>query len=196
MFAAPTSAGGATALVALAAVLAVMVFGVLNGLLAAIAFSLAMLLQSLASPHLCGARAHGRARLRQPRRAFRTRVTVPGMLVLRPEEPLFFANAEPLLAQARQQVLAQPAATARGAQPRGIAGSRQHGARDARGVLQLAHAARRVHLRVARLKDAAREALAARRFTQLPAAALDYSSVDDAVRGEPLAPPGAPAANS
>ena len=25
----------------------------------------------------------------------------PGMLVLRPEEPLFFANAEPLLSQAR-----------------------------------------------------------------------------------------------
>jgi MFS superfamily sulfate permease-like transporter len=34
---------------------------------------------------------------------------VPGILILRPNEPLFFANAERILGQARQNILAAPA---------------------------------------------------------------------------------------
>src|SRR5580658_3819398 len=88
-------------LVALAAVLAVMVLGVLNGLLAAIAFSVAMLLRSLARPHLAVLGRMGEHDYVSLTR-FPHALTLPGMLVLRPEEPLFFANAEPLFAQARQ----------------------------------------------------------------------------------------------
>src|SRR4029077_7181251 len=93
--------------VVVAAVLAVMIFGVLNGLLAAIAFSLALLLKSLASPRLSVLGRVGAHDYVSDER-FPNAVTVPGVLVLRPEEPLFFANAEPQLAQARQRVLAAP----------------------------------------------------------------------------------------
>jgi hypothetical protein len=47
---------------------------------------------------------------------------------------------------------------------------------------------RGVELRVARLKERAREALLRAEPPQLSAATLDYSSVDDAVRGECVSP--------
>ncbi len=46
-------------------------------------------------------------------------------------------------------------------------------------------AQRHVELRLARLKDNAREGLLRADLAQLPAAALEYSSVDDAVSGNP-----------
>jgi sulfate permease, SulP family len=49
-------------------------------------------------------------------------------------------------------------------------------------------AARGEQFRVARLKELAREALLRAKLAHLPASALDYSSVDDAVRGEPVSP--------
>src|SRR2546427_9103768 len=49
-------------------------------------------------------------------------------------------------------------------------------------------AARGVQFRVARLKELAREALLRAKLAHLPASALDYSSVDDAVRGEGVSP--------
>ncbi len=91
-------------LVALAAVLAVLALGILNGLLVAIAFSLIMLLRQLAASRLSVlgqlADSHdfvditGHAQVRE----------LTGILILRPEEPLFFANAETVLALARQRV--------------------------------------------------------------------------------------------
>jgi SulP family sulfate permease len=47
---------------------------------------------------------------------------------------------------------------------------------------------RGVELRVARPKERARDALARANLALLPARALDYSSVDDAVRGERVTP--------
>jgi MFS superfamily sulfate permease-like transporter len=49
-------------------------------------------------------------------------------------------------------------------------------------------AARGVELRLARLKDSARDALARSNLEQLPADALHYASVDDAVRKQRVAP--------
>ena len=92
-------------LVAVIAVLAVIAFGVLDGLLAAIAFSLAMLLRQLAQSASGRARSRRRARLRRHRTFSDAAERDADMLVLRPDEPLFFANAEPLLALAREQVL-------------------------------------------------------------------------------------------
>jgi len=40
--------------------------------------------------------------------------------------------------------------------------------------------ARKIEMRVARLKEASRDALIRANFSELPAAGLDYSSVDDA----------------
>ena len=180
--------------VALAAVLAVLLFGVLNGLLAAIAFSLAWLLKSLASPRLSVLGHVGEHDYVSIERYPQAR-TVPGMLVLRPEEPLFFANAEPLLAAARARVRAQP-------DTRLVVLSLEQSADlDSTALETLAEfcgwlSARGAELRVARLKERTREALLRAALPALPAAALDYSSVDDAVRGEcvtPAPPQGIPA---
>jgi SulP family sulfate permease len=93
-------------LVTLTAVAAVLLFGMLDGLLAAIAFSLAMLLHSLSSPRLSVLGRMGAHDFVSVTR-FPEAACTPGILVLRPEEPLFFANAEPLLALARRRVLQQ-----------------------------------------------------------------------------------------
>jgi sulfate permease, SulP family len=173
-------------LVAFAAVLAVMLFGVLNGLLAAIVFSIALLLKSLASPRLSVLGRVGEHDYVSLER-FPAAVTVPDMLVLRPEEPLFFANAEPLLRKIRAQVLAAPAV-------RLVVLSLEESpdldstALEALGEFCSWLGARGGELRVARLKERARAALERAAFKLLPAGSLDYSSVDDAVREQCVTP--------
>ena len=109
---------------------------------------------------------------------------MPGVLVLRPEEPLFFANAEPLLALARREVSKQP-------DVRLVVLSLEESpdldgtALESLGEFAAWLAAHKIKLRMARLKDAARDALMRADFSQLPASELDYSSVDDAVSGRP-----------
>jgi MFS superfamily sulfate permease-like transporter len=101
------------------------------------------------------------------------------MLVLRPEELLFFANADPLLAMARRQVLQQ-------SDVRLVILSLEESpdldgtALESLGEFAAWLAARKIALRVARLKEASRDGLLRADFSQLPAAGLDYSSVDDA----------------
>ncbi|MBS0582108.1 MAG: SulP family inorganic anion transporter [Proteobacteria bacterium] len=170
-------------LVALAAVLAVMAFGILDGLLAAIAFSVVMLLRTLASPRLAElgrVGAHDYVSLAR----FPSAATVADMLVLRPEEPLFFANAEPLFTQARQFVVKRPRTKLV------VLSLEESPDLDSTAIESLAEfcawlGAKGITLRVARVKDLARDALARANLAQLPSAtALDYSSVDDAVKGE------------
>ncbi len=166
-------------LVTLTAVAAVIVFGMLNGLLAAIAFSLAMLLHSLSSPRLAVLGRRGAHDFVNVARFPQAECT-PGILVLRPEEPLFFANAEPLLVLARHRVLQQT-------DVRLVIFSLEESpdldgtALESLGEFAVWLAARNIDIRVARLKEASRDALLRANFTQLPAAGLEYSSVDDAV---------------
>ena len=173
-------------LVALAAVLAVILFGVLNGLLVAIAFSVAMLLKALTSPRLSMLGRVGEhdyvSLVRFPKAHI-----LPGMLVLRPDEPLFFGNAEPLFAQARERVLQQPAAKLV------VLSLEESADLDSTALESLGEycvwlSARGAELRLARLKDAARDALLRANLPQLSGPALDYSSVDDAVRGQCVTP--------
>src|SRR5207244_2926596 len=106
----------------------------------------------------------------------------PGILVLRPEEPLFFANAEPLFALARRRALQQT-------DVRLVVFSLEESpdldgtALESLGEFASWLAAREIEMRVARLKDGSRDALMRANFKPLPAAGLDYSSVDDAVSG-------------
>ncbi|TLY60291.1 MAG: SulP family inorganic anion transporter [Gammaproteobacteria bacterium] len=173
-------------LLVVATVLTVMIFGVLNGLLAGIAFSLALLLKSLASPRLSvlgRVGAHDYVSLAR----FAHAVSTPGVLIVRPEQPLFFANAEPLLAQVRQRALAAPDTKLV------ILSLEESPDLDSTTLEALEEfcswlAARGVQFRVARLKELAREALLRAKLAHLPASALDYSSVDDAVRGEGVSP--------
>jgi SulP family sulfate permease len=167
-------------LLALAAVLAVLALGILNGLLVAIAFSLALLLRQLATPRLgvlgqlpgshdfVDITEHPSAR------------SPPGMLILRPGEPLFFANAESILALARQQVASHPGARVV------VLSLEESPDLDSTALEALADfvawlGARGCVLRVARLKDTVHDLLLRVALPQLPPQALDYWSVEDAV---------------
>jgi sulfate permease, SulP family len=91
-------------LVVVAAALAVLVFGVLDGLLAAIAISLAATLRTLSYPVVneLGRLGNSPDFLSMASHAEVRRVT--GLLVLRPEAALFFANIEGVLAAVRRRV--------------------------------------------------------------------------------------------
>jgi MFS superfamily sulfate permease-like transporter len=173
-------------LVALASVLAVILFGVLDGLLVAIAFSVAMLLKALTSPRLSMLGRVGEHDYVNLVRFPKAHI-LPGMLVLRPDEPLFFGNAEPLFSQARERVLQQPAAKLV------VLSLEESADLDSTALEALGEycswlTARGAELRLARLKDAARDALLRANLPQLSGPALDYSSVDDAVRGTCVTP--------
>jgi sulfate permease, SulP family len=148
-----------------------------------------MLLRSLASPRLSVLGRVGTHDYVSVTR-FPNALTVPDMLVLRPEEPLFFANAEPLLTQIQERVLAAPAAKL-------IVLSLEDSpdldstALEALGEFADWLAAHGRELRLARLKESSRDALTRAVLKVLPPGALDYSSVDDAVRGECVSPPDA-----
>jgi MFS superfamily sulfate permease-like transporter len=170
-------------LITVIAIIAVLVFGMLNGLLFAIAFSLAMLLQALARPRLAELGRLGAHDFVSIER-FPNTERSPDILILRPEEPLLFANADPVLALARAKV--QRVASVKLV----VLSLEESPDLDASSLESLSEfsawlAQRRVELRVARLKDGARDGLLRANIVQLPAAALEYSSVDDAVSGNP-----------
>jgi MFS superfamily sulfate permease-like transporter len=171
-------------LLVLAAVLGVIVLGVLAGLLGAIALSILLLLRSLAQPRLSVLGRIG-AHDYLDTTFFPAAATVPDILVLRLEEPLLFFNADPLLAAVREQVCAAPAATI-------LVLSLEESpdldstALEALGELCSWLAGRGVELRLARLKAAARTGLLRANLKHVASRTLDYASVDDAVRGEAL----------
>lgn len=172
-------------LVLLAAVVAVLSLGILNGLLFAIAFSLVMLLRQLATPRLgiLGRLADGHDFVDTAQHP--EALQVPGMLIVRPEEPLFFANAEAMLAQARERVKASQGLR------RVVLSLEESPDLDGTSLESLADfatwlASRGIELRVARLKGDARDALSRIALPQLPPQALDDWSVEDAVSASPL----------
>lgn len=172
--------------VVIASVLAVMFLGVMNGLLASIVISIAMLIRSLAKPRLAVLGQLGEHDYVNVAR-FPQALKRADVLVLRPEEPLFFANAEPIMAQVRELVLRQPAAKLL------VLSLEESPDLDGTALENIAEfcswfSARGGQLRLARLKESAREALMRAGVAQLHAGTLDYSSVDDAVRGRSVSP--------
>lgn len=94
-------------LLAVAALAAVLVFGVLHGLLAAIAVSLFLTLRSLSVPVVSVL-----GRLRESHdfvdiSAHPDARPIKGIVIVRPEVPLFFANAERVLSEVRVRIAAQ-----------------------------------------------------------------------------------------
>lgn len=88
-------------MVVIAALLAVLVLGVLHGLLAAIGVSLLLTLRKLSEPNVSEL-----GRLRDSHDFVDVSLhpeakAVPGVLIVRPEVPLFFANAERVLGKVR-----------------------------------------------------------------------------------------------
>jgi len=96
-------------LVATAAAIAVLIFGVLNGMLIAIALSLLALLQRFSAARIAQLGqipgTHDFVDLSRTPEA----QTDPRVLILRPMEPLFFANAERVLAELADQAESNPA---------------------------------------------------------------------------------------
>ena len=167
-------------LLALAAVIAVLCLGILNGLLFAIGFSLILLLRQLASARVSVlgrlANSHDFVDIAQHPNA----VQPAGMLILRPEEPLFFANAESVMTLARkligQRSDIKQVILSLEASPN-LDSTALESLGDFSGWLQ----ARGVGLRVARLKDETRDLLQRAALPQLSSQALDSWSVEDAV---------------
>lgn len=93
-------------LVVVASVIAVLLLGVLDGLLASIAISLLMMLRqfSQSTISVLGQLGHGHDFVNI--RTHPEAQPVSGVVILRPNEPLFFANAERILGQARQNIVA------------------------------------------------------------------------------------------
>lgn len=172
-------------LVIIFAVLAVLTLGVLDGLLAAIAVSLLMLLRRLAESSIT---ILGRLGDDEGGHDFVSRSSHPeaeavsGMLILRPDTALFFANADRVLSQARHVLAAS--------------GNRIHvvvlsleespdldgSAIEALNDFCQALLEKGKSLYLARLKTPARQALLRAAIDGLPAAHLSDLSVDDVVR--------------
>jgi len=167
-------------LIVLAAIAAVLLLGVLDGLLAGIGVSLAMLIRDLAMPRLTtlGRRAesHDFVSLDLHPEAH----AVPGVLILRPDEPLFFANVEAILDGAAGQFAATPTARAL------VLSLEESPDLDGTAIEALGQFAAQIErrggvLRLARLKDPVVNVLRAARLADLPAAALNGGSVDAVV---------------
>jgi sulfate permease, SulP family len=167
-------------LLALAAVVAVLSLGILNGLLLAIAFSLVLLLRQLAAARLSVlgrlANGHDFVDIAQHPDA----VQPPGMLILRPEEPLFFANAESVMGLARKQV------TQRAGLKQVVLSLEASPDLDSTALEALSDFSSwlqsiGIGLHVARLKDETRDLLLRAALPQLSPQALNNWSVEDAV---------------
>ena len=89
--------------VIVAAAVAVVLLGVLNGLLAGIAISVAMTLRGLSEPRMSELGRHGAGHDYLGLQHAHV-VPLPGVLILRPEAPLFFANVERMLAEMRVRI--------------------------------------------------------------------------------------------
>jgi MFS superfamily sulfate permease-like transporter len=168
-------------LVALVAVAAVLLFGVLDGLLAAIGVSLLMLLRGFSRTTVSwlGRLGHSHDYVDTARHP--EAVVPPGVLIARPEVPLFFGNADAVFASIRSRIDATPALE------RMVLSLEESPDLDATSIEGLCDFAayvrvRGAHLSLARVKDDVRDLLAKVASPDLPAAVYAPWSVDDAVR--------------
>jgi MFS superfamily sulfate permease-like transporter len=166
--------------VAAGAVLAVIAFGVLNGLLTAVGISMLMLLSRLSKPNVAPLGRLGDSHDYVDIRVHANALAVPGVLILRPEAPMFFANAERMLTQVRHLCAANPSA-------RSVVLSLEE-TFDIDGttieaitalVADMARDQRQLYL--ARLKEPVIAVLLRADIPGLPPTAFNYFSVDDAV---------------
>jgi MFS superfamily sulfate permease-like transporter len=162
------------------AILAVLVLGVLDGLLAAIAISLALLMRRLAQSNVVELGRLDGGHDFVDCSAHPGAIAVPGVLVLRPAEPLFFVNAERIMTLVRTALAGRPHASAL---VLSLEETPDLDTTTIEALGALAHdvAAGGCLLLLARLTDAPADILARARLPDLPASAARYFSVDDAV---------------
>ncbi len=167
-------------LLLIAAAIAVLVFGILNGLLIAVVLSIVLWLHQVSTPRLSVLGrlpgSHDFVRIDQHPDAR----AVPGWLVLRPEEPLFFGNAAAMFDVAHTRVL-----EAHGIHTV-VVSLEASSDLDGTSVEVLGNFAtwlrnRGIGLRIARPRQRIVDLLDRARLPDLPPADLRYWSVDDAV---------------
>jgi len=168
-------------LIALVAFVAVLLLGVLDGLLAAIGVSLLLLLQSMSQARVSWLGRLGEGHDYVDTARHPEARTPPGMLIARPEVPLFFGNAEAVFAAIRAR-MAQ-------ASPLGhvVLSLEESADLDGTTIEALCDFAAHVQrhggqLLLARVKDTIRDLMAQVRCDDLPAGAYTAWSVDDAVQ--------------
>jgi MFS superfamily sulfate permease-like transporter len=166
--------------VVVTAVAAVLLLGVLDGLLVGIAVSLALLIRDLTQPRLTvlGRLGEGHDFVRLGAHA--DVHPVPGVLILRPEEPLFFANVEAVLDNAAAQLAATAPARAL------VLSLEESPNLDGTSIEVLGQFAAQLQrdgrtLRLARLKEPVIGVLTIAALPGLAGAALSGSSVDAVV---------------
>lgn len=172
-------------LVTVTAFAAVLVLGVLNGLIVGIGVSLVMLIRKLSQPRISvlGRVAGGHDFVSAS--AHPDVVMVPGLLILRPEEPLFFANVEAVLDNVAARLAHSPSTHTL------VLSLEESPDLDGTAVEALGQFAAQVRrngceLRLARLKDPVFEVLSIAAWPGMSGRALSGSSVD-AVVDEALA---------
>jgi MFS superfamily sulfate permease-like transporter len=172
--------------VVVAAILAVLLLGVLDGLLVAVALSVAFMLRNLSVPRVawlgCLAEGHDYVDVdRHPEAA-----SPADVVIARPESPVFFANADRVFALIRARVEARPQATAvivSLEESPDLDGTSLEALRDfARFVKE-----RRATLILARVKDDLRDVLRLAALPELPPESFAAWSVDAAMRQRPAA---------
>ena len=168
--------------VIVAAVVAVLTLGVLDGLLAAVAVSLLMLLKRLAESSVSVLGRLGSGHDFVSMKAHPEARPVPGMLILRPETALFFANADRILAQARRDIAAADCGARVVILSLEESPDLDSTAVEAIGDFYKAMLAENRHLLFARLKSPVQQVLNRAAIAGLTMAALIELSVDDAVQ--------------
>ncbi|MDB5732114.1 MAG: hypothetical protein JWQ03_2009 [Variovorax sp.] len=182
-------------LIALVAVAAVLLLGVLDGLLAAIGVSLLLLLRGMSRSAVSWLGRLGDSHDYIDTARHPEAVVPPGVLIARPEVPIFFGNADAVFATVRARMEAQQPPPARM-----VLSLEESGDLDATSIEALCDFAawtrqRGAQLLLARVKDNVRDLLGRVHSSDLPAVAYAAWSVDDAVRTAslPAPPPPSPA---
>ncbi|MEB0135996.1 SulP family inorganic anion transporter [Actimicrobium sp. CCC2.4] len=169
-------------LLIIAAVLAVLLLGVVDGLLAAIAVSLLMLLRRLSESSVTVLARLADGHDFVSRSVHPDARAIPGILILRPDTALFFANAERILSQVRHALMEAGPHTTTLILSLEASPDLDSSTVEALGDFHRALLVRHKHLLFARLKAPAQHVLQRADIAGLSAAALCDLSVDDAVR--------------
>ncbi|SCX73336.1 SulP family inorganic anion transporter [Variovorax sp. EL159] len=167
-------------LVALVAVAAVLLLGVLDGLLAAIGVSLLMLLRGFSRTTVSWLGRLGQSHDYVDTARHPEAVVPPGVLIARPEVPLFFGNADAVFVSIRARIDATPALQ------RMVLSLEESPDLDATSIEAMCDFAAYVRVRgarlsLARVKDNVRDLLAKVDSPDLKAEVYAPWSVDDAV---------------
>ena len=184
-------------LVVVFAIAAVLLLGVLPGLLAAVGASLLVTLRGLSQHKVSVLGRLGQGHDFVDVTAHPEAQPIPGLLIMRPESALFFANAEQILAIVQRKLKNPDPAMPPKALILSLEESPDLDGSSIEALLELARftRARGIELLLARLHEPARAVLAHAAYPGLPEQALSNWSVDDAV-SQALATLAAPPAGS